>query len=91
MNEQKATLFVVEGGVAHRRTVEYLGEVGPNAYFAPGMLHPGTSIVTEGRALLKEGDRVDAQPETSEHGGGAPKDGGAAGDSATEGPKEPVP
>jgi membrane fusion protein, multidrug efflux system len=53
----KASLFVVDGGTARRRTVAVLGEVGGSLFVAPELL-PGTAVVAEGRALLEEGDAV---------------------------------
>lgn len=53
----KAALFVVDGDVAHKRTFEIRGEEGSNLYLDTS-LRPGTRVVTEGRALLAEGDRV---------------------------------
>jgi hypothetical protein len=38
-----------------------LGEAGPDVFFAPDALKPGTMIVVEGRALLKDGDQVAAK------------------------------
>jgi|HubBroStandDraft_2_1064218.scaffolds.fasta_scaffold51265_2 membrane fusion protein (multidrug efflux system) len=61
MNDKKATLFTVEGDVAHVRTLEELGEAGSDVFFAPDAVKPGTLIVIEGRALLKDGDRVAAK------------------------------
>jgi RND family efflux transporter MFP subunit len=54
---EKAVLFVVDGDVAHTRTVLVRGEVGGTLFLAPD-LAPGTRVVTEGRALLEDGDRV---------------------------------
>ncbi len=59
---KKATVFVVEGDVAHTRTVEVKGEVG-GSLFVDTSLRPGTLLVTEGRALLNDGDKVSAKPE----------------------------
>jgi RND family efflux transporter MFP subunit len=56
----KATLFVVESGVAHRKTFEVNGEAG-GSLFLPTTLAPGAKIVSEGRALLQDGDHVDAK------------------------------
>jgi membrane fusion protein, multidrug efflux system len=53
----KATLFVVEGDVAHTRVVTLLGEREGLLYLDPS-LKPGTPVVLEGRALLQDGDRV---------------------------------
>ena len=53
----KATLFVVEGDVAHTRVVSLLGEREGLLYLDPA-LKPGTEVVLEGRALLQDGDHV---------------------------------
>ncbi len=53
----KAALFVIDGDVAHKRTFEIQGEEGSNLYLETS-LRPGTRVVTEGRALLTDGDRV---------------------------------
>jgi len=54
---ESATVFVVREGVAHKRKLAVLGEVGGSLYVSPE-LKAGTRIVIEGRALLKDGDRV---------------------------------
>jgi len=59
----KAKIFVVENGIAHGRQVPVLGERGDGLYFNPGTLPPDTQIVTEGRALLSDGEHVSAHPE----------------------------
>jgi RND family efflux transporter MFP subunit len=62
-----ASIFVVEDGVAHARTVPVLGEVHGKVYLDPA-LKLGSSIVTEGRALLADGDKVQGGLEaTSPH------------------------
>lgn len=63
MNDKKATLYTVEGGVAHRQILVELGEAGPDVFFAPDQLKAGTMIVVEGRGLLNDGDHVAATPE----------------------------
>jgi membrane fusion protein, multidrug efflux system len=55
----RATVFVVEGNVVHARTVAVRGEVGSNL-FLERALPAGSEIVTEGRALLNDGDSVEA-------------------------------
>jgi membrane fusion protein (multidrug efflux system) len=55
----KATVFVIEGDVAHVRIVPLKGEFAGKLYLDP-QLAPGARVVTEGRALLSEGDRVAA-------------------------------
>jgi membrane fusion protein, multidrug efflux system len=59
--DQKATLFTVDGEVAHVHTMAELGEAGPNAFFSRDALPPGALVVLEGRSLLKDGDRVTAK------------------------------
>lgn len=54
---ESATVFVVREGVAHKLKLAVLGELGGSLYVSPE-LKAGTRIVIEGRALLKDGDRV---------------------------------
>jgi RND family efflux transporter MFP subunit len=61
----KASLFVVEGNVAHARVLPVQGELGGDIFLAP-QLPPGSKIVTEGRALLSDGDRVAAAIDTGQ-------------------------
>ena len=65
---KKATVFVIEGDIARARTVIVRGEVG-GSLFVDTELKPGSLVVTEGRALLAEGDRVtvkvDSEPVAS--------------------------
>jgi hypothetical protein len=56
----KATLFVVAGGVARRVEMPVVGELGGTLYVAP-TLAAGSAVVVEGRALLDDGDRVAAK------------------------------
>ena len=53
----KATLFIVDADVAHSKTIAVKGEAGGSLYVDTS-LAPGTRVVTEGRALLEEGDKV---------------------------------
>ncbi|MDB4942666.1 MAG: putative Co/Zn/Cd efflux system rane fusion protein [Labilithrix sp.] len=55
----KASVFVIEGDVARARTFALKGELAGKLYLAQ-TLAPGTRVVTEGRALLSDGDRVTA-------------------------------
>jgi len=55
----KASVFVVDNGVAHARVVPVLGEKS-GRIFLEAVLEPGTLIVTEGRALLNDRDKVSA-------------------------------
>ena len=55
----KASLFVVDGDVAHKRTVLVKGELNGMLYCEPD-LKPGALVVSEGRALLSDNDKVSA-------------------------------
>jgi RND family efflux transporter MFP subunit len=55
----KATVFVVDDGVAHARVVPLLGEQGGTLFVEPKLV-PGSLVVTEGRALLNDNDKVSA-------------------------------
>jgi RND family efflux transporter MFP subunit len=61
--EGKAKFFLVEGGVAHAHELPVLGERGGSAYFDPSLLATNAQVVTEGRALLSDGDPVQARTE----------------------------
>lgn len=56
----KATLFALDGDVAHARTFAVKGEAG-GSVFLDTALAGGTRVVTEGRALLEDGDHVAAK------------------------------
>jgi RND family efflux transporter MFP subunit len=73
-DEGKAKLFVVEHDVARAETLRVTGEVGGAVYFAKTTLPPGSLVVTEGRALLSDGDRVSAHVEAEVPDSGAPED-----------------
>lgn len=53
----RATVFTVDGGRAHAQTVRVLGESG-GTLLVDRALAPGSDVVTEGRALLTDGDPV---------------------------------
>jgi RND family efflux transporter MFP subunit len=59
----KATVFVVQGDTAHKGVYVVKGERGGSLFVEPS-LPSGAHVVTEGRALLKDGDRVEAKLET---------------------------
>jgi membrane fusion protein, multidrug efflux system len=61
ITDAKATIFVVHGDAAHAQTSEDLGEIKGGLYFEPSDLPAGTEVVTEGRALLHDGERVTAK------------------------------
>jgi RND family efflux transporter MFP subunit len=55
-----ASLFVVDGDLARQKSFPVLGEAGSNLYLDPA-LPAGSRVVTEGRSLLVDGDRVAAR------------------------------
>jgi multidrug efflux pump subunit AcrA (membrane-fusion protein) len=61
-----ATVFVIDGGVAHKQSWRVLGERGGQLYLDPA-LGPGTRIVVQGRALLNDKDRVTASLEKANY------------------------
>jgi len=60
----KASVFVVEEGVAHKTRVGVLGEIAGILFVEP-TLKPGVEVVTEGRALLTDGDAVTTKLESA--------------------------
>lgn len=60
VRNNKANVFTVDQGVAHALTVPVKGESGGSLFVDPSLL-AGASVVTEGRALLEDGDRVAAK------------------------------
>jgi membrane fusion protein (multidrug efflux system) len=60
----KATVFVVEGQTARKGVYAVRGERDGHLFLEPG-LAPGGRVVTEGRALLQDGDRVEAKLEAA--------------------------
>ncbi|HXJ22428.1 MAG TPA: efflux RND transporter periplasmic adaptor subunit [Polyangia bacterium] len=67
----KATVFVVDQGIAHAHTVPVEGEAGGSLFLDPS-LAAGTPVVTEGRALLEDGDQVLAKESTDASGTPSP-------------------
>ena len=59
-----ATVFVLDGQTVRRGSYGVKGERGGRLFLDPA-LPPGSRVVTEGRALLKDGDRVEAKLEAS--------------------------
>jgi RND family efflux transporter MFP subunit len=59
----KATVYVVDGEAAHKKVFAVTGERGASL-FLETKLGAGSHVVTEGRALLADGDRVSAKLET---------------------------
>jgi membrane fusion protein (multidrug efflux system) len=60
VRNNKAKLFTVDQNVAHAQTVPIRGEAGGSLFVDPS-LSAGTAVVTEGRGLLEDGDRVTAK------------------------------
>jgi membrane fusion protein (multidrug efflux system) len=56
----KATVFVVDGQQAKKAVYTIKGERGGQLFLDPS-LPAGSHVVTEGRSLLKDGDRVEAK------------------------------
>ncbi|MFL5305398.1 MAG: efflux RND transporter periplasmic adaptor subunit [Polyangia bacterium] len=57
----RATIYTVDGAsVAHKTVLAVLGERGGTLFVSP-TLSAGTRVVTEGRTLLKDGDKVTAK------------------------------
>ena len=58
VRNDRATVFVVDNGVAEAKTVAVVGEAA-GSLFLDAAVVPESLVVTEGRALLQSGDRVD--------------------------------
>jgi membrane fusion protein (multidrug efflux system) len=58
-----ATVFAVEDGVAKKVAVDVIGERGGSVFLDAKALKPGTRVVTQGRSLLANNDRVEAKLE----------------------------
>jgi len=56
---EKATVFVEKDGLAHKAVYPVLGERGGQIFLGPA-LAAGSHVITEGRALLRDGDHVHA-------------------------------
>jgi RND family efflux transporter MFP subunit len=56
----KATLFVSAAGIARQTIAKVIGERDGVLYVDPAVLAPGTSVVTEGRTILSDGDAIAA-------------------------------
>lgn len=61
---KSATLFVVEGDIARKTTVAVMGERG-GSLFVKNELPVGARVVTQGRSLLENNDRVVAKLEAA--------------------------
>lgn len=76
---ESATLFVVDGETVRKRKTAVLGEAGGSLFVSKDQLKPGERVVTEGRALLSDGDAVEVKIETpsatGSPGSGSPKEG----------------
>jgi membrane fusion protein, multidrug efflux system len=58
VHSSKATLFVASGGIAHQTLAKVIGERGGTLYVDPGTVAAKTSVVTEGRTILSDGDAI---------------------------------
>ncbi|MFT3693644.1 MAG: efflux RND transporter periplasmic adaptor subunit [Kofleriaceae bacterium] len=59
----RASVYLVDGDVAHAKTVTVLGERGDMLYLDPKALPAGSEVVTEGRSTLGDGEHVAARVE----------------------------
>lgn len=57
----KASLFVIKNNVAEKKSVKVLGEAGSSIFVDPKDLPPGAHVVTQGKSLLSNNDRVTAK------------------------------
>ncbi len=64
VRQDKASVVAIDGDIARRREVTVIGEKGGTLFVDPEQLPAGTRVVSEGRALLSDGDRVVAAPDT---------------------------
>jgi RND family efflux transporter MFP subunit len=60
---RSAIVFVVEDGTAKKVSVDVLGERGGSVFLSGKTLQPGARVVTQGRSLLANNDRVAAKLE----------------------------
>jgi RND family efflux transporter MFP subunit len=72
MRDTKATVYFVDGETAHVKTFLSLGEANGLLYAKPSDVPAGARVVTEGRGLLREGDRVTASVDRAALGADAP-------------------
>lgn len=75
---ESATLFIVDGETARKRKTAVLGEAAGSLFVSREQLKPGERVVTEGRALLSDGDAVEVKLDALRPGapsGGATKEG----------------
>lgn len=64
IRDDTATVYTVQDGVARKTKVAVLGEAHGSVFVAP-TLPPGTHVIAEGKALLRDGDRVAEQLQTT--------------------------
>jgi RND family efflux transporter MFP subunit len=79
VTEAKATMFVADRGVARKRELALVGTRGGALYFRPDQLAEGTEVVSEGRALLADGDRIATKAELPRPPQGSDDDGARGG------------
>ncbi len=65
INGEKARLFTVDDSTAHDHTVPVLGEAAGDLFIDPKLLAAGAEVVLEGRAALRDKDKVDAKEAAS--------------------------
>jgi membrane fusion protein (multidrug efflux system) len=74
VTDQGSWIYVVEGDTAHAKVLVALGEAQGALFAKPADVPVGTRVVTQGRSLLTDGDRVRAKLELD-----SPPDAAAAG------------
>jgi membrane fusion protein (multidrug efflux system) len=79
VTDTKSSVYIVEGDVALAKRFVALGESEGSLFVRPADLPAGTRVVTQGRSLLKDGDRVTAKLEAD-----------SADDAATAAPPAPA-
>jgi membrane fusion protein (multidrug efflux system) len=65
VTDTKSTLYVVDGDTAHGKTFVALGEAQGVLFVRPSDLPAGSRVVTQGRSVLKDGDRVSSKLEVA--------------------------
>jgi len=61
----KASIFVIKNNVAEKKSVKVLGELGASIYVDPKDVPAGSQVVTQGKSLLSNNDRVTAKVEAA--------------------------
>jgi RND family efflux transporter MFP subunit len=60
---ERATVWLIDKQTAHKVTARVIGERAGSVFVDAAVVPTGAHVVTEGRGLLREGDKVDAMPD----------------------------